>query len=110
MKGSLPILTMSEASAFLELGLLRSAELPRVAMEALAQGLDSPALRRLAGELKPTASECEPQFRQALSQLSIPLPTREAARLIVARYYAMQIVNGLISPYRGACHIWWGPA
>src|SRR5437879_6438820 len=86
----------------LELGLLRSAELPRVAMEALAQGLDSPALRRLAGELKPTASECEPQFRQALSQLSIPLPTREAARLIVARYNAMQIVNGLISPYRGA--------
>jgi len=107
------LMTLREAAAFWTLDLLHligSEKLPQVACSALEQGLDSPALRQLAGELKPVASESVPLLIRALGELSICQPDRNAARLIVARFYARQILDGSLSPYDGACRIWWGPA
>src|SRR5438552_10283990 len=88
------------------LGLLSGKELPWVACAALEAGLDSPALRRLAGELRPTMGEAEPLFEKALGELHIDVPTKSEAGLIVAKAYAVRIVEGSVSPYEGARRIW----
>jgi len=61
------------------LGLLSGEELPWVACAALEAGLDSQALRRLAGELRPTMGEAERFSRRRLANCvstSRPSPRR----------------------------------
>jgi hypothetical protein len=88
------------------LGLLPSNELPDFATQALESGLDTPALRQLAGELQPTMRDARPIFKKALAQLGITLPSRPDAGLIIARHYAKEISDGTLSPYEGARRIW----
>jgi hypothetical protein len=104
------IVTLREAAAFNVLGLLTSEDIPSVAVRALEQGYDSPALQQLAAESTAPASNITPLFARALSELSVSSPERNAARLIVARFYARRILDGTLSPYEGACKIWLGPA
>jgi len=92
------------------MGEIGSEQLPRVACTALEEGFDSAALRQLAGEIEPTATTCEPLFRRALAELSIPYPDRRAAQMCVALYHARRIVDGTVSPYQGARAIRWGAA
>jgi hypothetical protein len=86
---------------------LRSDELPQVAAEWLADGLDSAALRELAGISSPEMSEVGPLFEKAASQLQMTIPEKEEALAFLARHYAQQIVDGALSPYDGARRIWW---
>ena len=66
------------------LGLLTSEELPKIAMDALQNGLDTPALRQLAGELRPIMADVGPLFKKVLVQLGTNLPSRREAGLIAS--------------------------
>jgi len=88
------------------LGLIPSQALPKIATHALEAGLDSPALRELAGELYPTLGASGPLFEQILDEVGIDIPDRSRAGLVLARAYAAQITDGTLSPYEGARKIW----
>ena len=88
------------------LGRLPSQALPAIATDALVSGLDSQALRELAGELHPTVEESGPLFEEILGEFGIGIPDRSRAGLVLAKAYAAQIIDGTISPYEGAQHIW----
>ena len=88
------------------LGLVPAEALPRLATNALEAGLDTPALRLVAGELHPTRDETGVLFDEALDELGVKVPDRSRAALIVAKDYATQIADGTLSPYQGARQIW----
>lgn len=100
-------LDLHEAAAFWQLELLPSEDLPEIAVSALENGCDSPSLRILAGETKRIASTVGPLFVKALHELGISLPEVASAQMTVARFYARKIIDGSMSPYQGARHIWW---
>ena len=89
------------------LGRLPSEQLPQVATDWLAEGLDSPSLRQLAGAGSPVMSEVGPLFEKVLAELKIATPKKEEALMFLARLYAQQIIEGAVSPYDGARKIWW---
>ena len=97
---------MDLVAAKWSLGLLPSDALPRLATDALEAGLDTPALRLVAGELHPTLDETGALFDEALDELGVDVPDRSRAALIVAKEYATQIADGTVSPYEGARQIW----
>ena len=88
---------------------LHPEDLPNIACAALENGLDSPALRSLAGLKRPTRRELGGLFDDACSQLGI-LPASAAAvegRLSdqwiwdatqIARHLSSQILNGTLDP------------
>lgn len=86
---------------------LPSENLPRVACEWLANGLDSSALRELAGISSPIMSDVGPLFKRALAELSIVPPKKDDALWFLARYHSTRIVDGVVTPYEGARRIWW---
>jgi hypothetical protein len=88
------------------LGLIPSQELPQIATEALEAGLDSPALRELAGELHPTLDASGPLGEEILDEIGVGIPDRSRAGFVLARAYAAQINDGTLSPYEGARQIW----
>ena len=88
------------------LGLLSSEELPKIATYALDTGMDTPALRQLAGELRPVMADVGPIFNKALGELGSTLPSKPEAGLMVAREHAAEILEGTISPSEGARRIW----
>ncbi len=87
--------------------LIPAADLPRVAVDALEMGFDSPALRILAGELDPDVGERERLFAKALEELRIETPGRPVAMMNAAKYYAARIVSGDLTAVKGARAIWW---
>jgi hypothetical protein len=94
------------AGARWKLNQLASDDLPKVASELLSAGLDSPALREVAGWTQPIRSEVGPVFEKALSELGSPLPDQQLALRLLAKDYAAQIVAGTLDPYEGARRIW----
>ncbi len=50
--------------------------------------------------------EVGPLFTKALSELGIPVPSRDEASMTIAREFARQIIAGESSPYEGARRIW----
>ncbi len=87
-------------------------EVPRIACDALEDGLDSPALRYLAGLERPTSREIGSAFDDACSQLGI-LPAfanvvekRNSDPWIwhatqIAKHISAQILDGTIDPAEG---------
>ena len=53
------------------LGLIPSEALPRIATDALEDGLDSPSLRDLAGDLHPTLGAAGPLFEKILYEIGV---------------------------------------
>jgi hypothetical protein len=94
------------AQARWTLGLLYPERLPDLACAALAADIDSPSLRLLAGENRPSRTTVMPIFNRALSELGLGTITQDEARLIVGRSWAKQIVAGVVTPYEGAKAIW----
>ncbi len=88
------------------LGLIPSEALPRIATDALEDGLDSPSLRDLAGDLHPTLGAAGPLFEKILYEIGVGIPDRSRAGLVLARACATQIRDGTLSPYEGARQIW----
>src|SRR3989454_11594841 len=56
------------------LGRIPSEALPRIASDLLEAGRDTPTLRRLAGELRPTLGESGPLFEEILDELGVAVP------------------------------------
>ena len=86
-----------------------SEALPRIAADLLEAGLDTPSLRRLAGELCPTLGESGPLFEEILDELGVAIPDKSRAGLLLAKAYAAQITEGSLPAYDGACQIWANP-
>src|SRR5262249_22895870 len=74
-------------------GRLRSQELPDIAREILAAGLDAPALYELVGLVNPTTEEAAPLFRLALEQLGRFSGTIEDQPLHIAAELAQRILD-----------------
>jgi hypothetical protein len=94
-------LTPHQASSFYALELLSSSRLPELATSWLADGLDSPALRVLAGERDAPMSDLAPLFESALEELGVPFPERYEATLQVLRFWLERIVDESIDPMAG---------
>jgi hypothetical protein len=93
-------------------GELPSEDVPRIARAALQEGLDSPALRRLAGFDRPTSWEIARTFDDACSQLGIvPAPAAEIDKrkseawlrdaVQIAKRISTEILNGTVDPAEG---------
>jgi hypothetical protein len=98
------------AASFWALQLLRSEELPGIAVDALEAGVDTPALRILAGERSLVARELDPLFEKVLVELKFEVPSRQVAMMTAAKHYAGKIVSGDWSPYKGTsaiCSLCW---
>lgn len=93
-------------SAFVRLtvGQQPTEELPDLAAHALAEGIDSPALRELAGLGRADVREARELFLLAMEQLGVDVPV---SRWDAVRFWATEIVHGTLTPYEGARLIWW---
>ncbi|MEV4489623.1 hypothetical protein AB0K04_05835 [Micromonospora coxensis] len=84
-------------------GDLASEELPMVAAQALAEGLDSPSLRVLAGLSRGEYREARELLDQVVDELGLPeLPDEDQAVWEVVVSYARRLVSGGIVPVDGA--------
>ncbi|MFI5801273.1 hypothetical protein [Streptomyces sp. NPDC051561] len=83
-------------------------DLPMTAAEALAAGVDSPALRELAGLPRNADSRdlCD-AFEQALAELEIALPEPAPARRHALRRLAVRFAAGEVDLAELASDIWW---
>jgi hypothetical protein len=83
-------------------------DLPMIAAEALAAGLDAPALCELAGwPRNADARDIRDAFEQALSESGIELPDPVLARRHALRRLAAKLVSGEIALAEVASDDWW---
>ncbi|WP_051733318.1 hypothetical protein [Kitasatospora phosalacinea] len=84
------------------------ADLPMIAAEALAAGLDAPALCELAGRPRNAVThEIRDAFEQALAECGIELPDPETARRHALRRLAARLGDGEITAAALATDDWW---
>ena len=82
-----------------------SEDMPAFAADALEAGYDGPALRKLAGLIKPTSVDIGDLFKQSLTEIgTVTIHNREEAALLLARTTARNIVNGQMDPIAG-CNV-----
>ncbi|RNG21641.1 hypothetical protein EEJ42_22345 [Streptomyces botrytidirepellens] len=87
---------------------IRPEDLPMIAAEALATGLDTPTLCELAGwPRNADARKIRNAFEQALSESEIELPDPGLARRHALRRLAARLINGEIAPADLATDDWW---
>jgi hypothetical protein len=86
-------------------GSLPSEDLPEIATDALVRGLDSPALRMLAGQPRGDVRESADLFRAALDELGIDLPDAGPAQWHLVLRTAREIVAGRMTPAGGASEL-----
>jgi hypothetical protein len=90
----------------LVLGELPSEALPRLATDALTRGVDSPALRELAGQSAEDVRASQDLFRTVIVELGLPTLNQAEAARALARGVAEDIIAGKLSPAAGAQSIW----
>jgi hypothetical protein len=83
-----------------------SEDLPEVATELLTRGVDSPALRVLAGASSRDVREARDLFFVALDELGVAVPDEQTALWLVAKDMLQHIAAGDIGAYEGASRIW----
>ncbi|MGW2020347.1 hypothetical protein [Streptomyces sp. NPDC001927] len=87
---------------------VRPEDLPMIAAEALASGLDTPTLCELAGlPRNADARDIRDAFEQALSEAGIELPDPGLARRHGLRRLAARLIRGEIAPADLATDDWW---
>ncbi|MFI7284714.1 hypothetical protein ACIBOV_31105 [Micromonospora chersina] len=97
------MIDMRDVGVRVLVGDLASEELPMVAAQALAEGLDSPSLRELAGLSRGDYREARELLDQVVHELGLPeLPDEEQAVWEVVASYARRVVSGAITPVDGA--------
>src|ERR1700730_12514058 len=98
-------MNLDSVNAQWSLGLYPPEKMPTLAVWALEQGFDGPALRELAGCTTATYSDEGGLIERALRELGKePLDLSNAGRLL-AILLCEQIVSGKTSPYEGASRI-----
>ena len=92
-------------------------DMPGIGADLLEAGFDTPAMRRLAGEMQINDSaEAEPLVGRMFRELGISYPLREQeAQLIASRQLAREVIAGYRNAWAAASHleivIWgWVPA
>jgi hypothetical protein len=82
-------------------------DMPGIAADLLEKGFDSPALRRLAGEMQIDNSEAaEPLVARMFRELGILHPLRDhEAKLIVSRQVAREVIAGYRNAWSAANHL-----
>lgn len=86
-------------------GSLPSEDLPAIATDALVRGIDSPALRILAGQPRGDVRESRDLFCAALDELGIDLLDADSAQWHLVRRTARGIVAGRITPADGTSEL-----
>ncbi|MFD8702336.1 hypothetical protein ACFV1W_06900 [Kitasatospora sp. NPDC059648] len=86
-------------------GLAEPADLPMAAAHLLAAGLDSPALRDLAG--RPRGDATDELFREALHELGTELPDEHTADLCLLHHLAARLSAGELSAGEVAAEVWY---
>lgn len=79
-------------------------DMPTVAADLLQAGNDTPALRRLAGEMNVrSSSEVEPLVERIFKEFGIRYPLSEMeANLIISRQIAREVIAGIRNPWAAA--------
>jgi hypothetical protein len=82
-------------------------DMPKIAVEALEHEYDGPMLRRLAGLIKPTASDIPVrEIDGAFREMGIRAPlSKPEAQLILAAETAKAVLSGAQDPFDAATHI-----
>ncbi|MQY15587.1 hypothetical protein SRB5_57710 [Streptomyces sp. RB5] len=82
--------------------------LPMLAAQALADGIDTPALAELAAcSRHDVPADLRDLFLQALHELSVPVPDRETAGLRRMNGTAEALLNGTRPPYEATYDLYW---
>lgn len=99
-------MSIQDTLAKMALGAQQVEELPGIATAALCEGLDSPALRVLAGS-SPTdhPDDLWQLLRKAARELGIPVPDRPQAARRVLRLHLRDIAEERVSPMEGVRRI-----
>jgi hypothetical protein len=86
---------------------LRAEQMPSLAADLLEAGHDSPALRRLAGEMRVACSaDVEDLVGKMFREFCIPYPLTEIeAKLIVTRQIAREVIAGERDAVRAGTHL-----
>ncbi|MFB6943811.1 MULTISPECIES: hypothetical protein [unclassified Streptomyces] len=88
-------------------GLVPPEDLPMEAAQLLAVGLDSPALRDLAGRSRrEDTAVIQSLFRQAVGELGTAIPDEETAERCLLHYLAGQLAAGFRTPREVAARVW----
>lgn len=75
---------------------------PQAAADALEAGFDGPALRRLAGLIRPTLVDIQPWIENALEEIGQVEPlSQEEGLIAIAEPVARHIVDGSLDPLEG---------
>ncbi|MFD7733742.1 hypothetical protein ACFV6F_25600 [Kitasatospora phosalacinea] len=99
---------LGEAACRYREGAVRPEDLPMIAAEALAAGLDTPALCELAGLPRNAASgDVHDAFAQALAECGLALPDPATARRHALRRLAVRLHDGSVDPAELAGEEWW---
>lgn len=82
-------------------------QLPAISADALERGFDGPALRRLAGLVKPVASDIRPEeIDSAFREMGVAAPIpKDKARLVLATEAARRAMSGESNVFNEATHI-----
>ncbi|WP_354638071.1 hypothetical protein [Kitasatospora camelliae] len=93
------LMMLGEVACRYRVGDIRPEELPMVAAEAIAAGLDTPTLCELAGWPRTApAQDIRDAFEQALAESGIELPDPVLARRHALRRLAARLVAGDLGP------------
>ncbi|WP_157597288.1 hypothetical protein [Streptacidiphilus rugosus] len=88
-------------------GIVRSEDLPMQAARLLAAGMDSPALRDLAGRgRREVTTELAALFRQAVHELGGSMPDQETAERCLLHHLAGRLAAGVMTPGEVAAKVW----
>jgi hypothetical protein len=82
-------------------------DLPEIAVQALVRGIDSPALRELAGLSRDDVRSARDLFITAMAELGVQMPSPEAGARERVRFWAAEMLVGTLTPYEGSRLIWW---
>ncbi|RKE02896.1 hypothetical protein [Streptomyces sp. TLI_171] len=90
-------------------GIVQPEELPMQAAQLLTAGMDSPALRDLAGRgRREDTAELAALFRRAVHELGSSVPDAEAADRCLLHHLAGQLAAGASAPGEVAGRVWQG--
>jgi hypothetical protein len=81
-------------------------ELPNIAVDLLVHGVDTAAVRELAGLQGPTLRDAGALFERVLTELGRPSMTIEQAAQVIARDLARRVLAGELQPRDAANRGW----
>jgi hypothetical protein len=102
------LMALGEVACRYQADEVRPEDLPMIAAEALAAGLDTPTLCELAGWPRSAdARDIRDAFEQAISESGIELPDPSLARRHALRRLAARLIDGEIALAELATDEWW---